>query len=69
VLLLFKGRFGKTIRNVGYMLKEIAFFRAPYLRKEELDVKNPKAVTLPHGVLIALGSMGFLIAAAIWASR
>lgn len=69
VLLLFKGRFGKTMRNVGYMLKEILFFRPPYLKKEELDVKNPKAVTLPHGVLIALGSIGFLVAAAIWAPR
>ena len=39
------------------------------VKKEELDVRSPKAVTLPHGVMIALGSLAFLAAAAIWAPR
>ena len=69
VLVLSKGRLRTTMSNLGYMLKEMAFFRAPYMKREELDVKNPKAVTLPHGVMITLGSIAFLIAAAIWAPR
>ncbi len=69
ILLLFKGRLFRTLSNVGYMLKEILFLRAPYMKKEELDVRSPKAVTLPHGVMIALGSLAFLAAAAIWAPR
>ena len=69
ILLLFKGRLFRTLSNVGYMLKEILFLRAPYMKKEELDVRSPKAVTLPHGVMIALGSLAYLTAAAIWAPR
>jgi len=69
VLLLFKGRLVKTLSNVGYMLKEILFFRAPYMKKEELDVKSPKAFTLPHGAMIAIGSLAFLAAGAIWGPK
>jgi prepilin peptidase CpaA len=68
-LLLAKGRLRRTFLNVGYMLKEIAFLRPPYLKSEELDVKSAKAVTLPHGVMIAVGSLAFLVAAAIWAPK
>lgn len=69
LLALAKGRFLKTFRNLGYMLKEMAFLRAPYVKHEELDVKSPKAVKLPHGVMVAVGSVAFLAAAAIWAPR
>ena len=68
-LLLSKGRLRNSLGNLGYMLKELAFFRAPYMQREELDVKNPKAVTLPHGLMIMLGSIAFLVAAAIWAPK
>ena len=30
------------------------------MRREELDVKNPKALGLPHGVVIALDTIFFL---------
>jgi len=68
-LVLFKGRLLRTLSNVGYMLKEILFLRAPYMKKEELDVRSSKGVKLPHGAMIALGSLAFLVAAAIWAPR
>jgi hypothetical protein len=51
------------------MLKEMVMLRAPYMKREELDVKSPKAVTLPHGVVIALGSLTYLAAALIWAPK
>jgi prepilin peptidase CpaA len=69
VLLLSKGRAWRTFRNVGYMLNELAHFRPPYLRKEELDLKSPKATKMPHGVAIAIGSLCFLAAAWLWAPR
>ena len=69
LLLLTRGRLWGTLRNVGYMLNELAHFRPPYMRKEELDLQNPKAVTMPHGVAIALGSLSFLAGAWIWAPR
>lgn len=67
VLVLSKGRARRTFSNVGYMLNELAHLRPPYLRREELDLKSPKAVTMPHGVAIAIGSFAFLAASGIWA--
>ena len=65
VLLLLRGRLRSTLWNVGYILSELMRFRAPYLRREELDVNHPTAVTLPHGATIALGCLCFLAAAAL----
>lgn len=69
LLLLSRGRLWGTLRNLGYMLNELAHFRPPYMRREELDLKSPKAVTMPHGVAIALGALSFLAGAWIWAPR
>ena len=38
--------------------------RPAYLANEELDVKSKKALGLPHGGVIAAGSILFLAAAA-----
>jgi len=69
ILLLTTGRVRRTFANVGFLLKELAYLRPPYMRKEELDIRNPKAVGLPHASVVALGALGFLAAAAIWAPR
>lgn len=63
---LLRGRALATILNVGYILKELVRLRAPYLKREDLDVKNPNALRLPHGAVIALGVIGFLAAVKIW---
>jgi prepilin peptidase CpaA len=63
-MVMSKGRLWSTIANVGFMLNELAHFRPPYLRKEELDLSSPKAVKMPHGLAIAFGSLAFL--AAVW---
>jgi prepilin peptidase CpaA len=68
-LLLVTGRTRKTVSNVGFLLRELAYFRPPFLYREELDVHHPKSVGLPHGAVIALGVIAFLGAAAIWAPR
>jgi hypothetical protein len=34
------------------------------MRREELDVKSPKALGLPHGAVIAVGTLFFLAVAA-----
>ena len=61
VLLLAKGRVRKTFWNVAYLVNELGHARAPYMSREELDVKSPKAVTLPHGVTIAVSCLIFVI--------
>jgi prepilin peptidase CpaA len=68
-LMLTSGRVQRTLANMGFLIKQLAYFRAPYLINEELDVSNPKSVGLPHAAMIALGLFGFLAAAAIWAPR
>jgi prepilin peptidase CpaA len=60
VLMLAKGRFRKTLWNTGYLISELAHFRAPHLQYEELDVNNPIAFRLPQGAVIALGCCMFL---------
>jgi prepilin peptidase CpaA len=65
LLLLSKGSFWGTLRNVGQVLYELVHFRPPYLRRAELDLNHPKAVTMPHGLAVAVGSCAFLLVA--WA--
>jgi prepilin peptidase CpaA len=69
VMMATKRRFRKTLWNVGYILSELIHFRAPYLTREELDVKNDKAFTLPHGIAIAAGTAVALIVAAVRSAR
>jgi prepilin peptidase CpaA len=61
VLLVFKGRLRKTFWNVAYLVNELGHARAPYMTREELDVKSPKAVTLPHGFTIAVSCLIFVV--------
>jgi len=60
VVSIAKGRLGKTLFNVGFILTEMRSLRPAYLKNEELDVKSDKALRLPHGVVIAVGTLVFL---------
>jgi prepilin peptidase CpaA len=60
ILVATKGRVKKTFWNVGFILNEMKSGRPAYLAKEELDVRNPKALGLPHGAVIAVGTVFFL---------
>jgi len=55
-----KKRLGKTFWNVSFILSELKQGRPAYVQREELDVKNPKSVGLPHGAVIAVGCVLFL---------
>ena len=60
ILVVARGRLKKTLFNVGFILSEMKSGRPAYLAKEELDVKNPRALGLPHGAVIAVGTLFFL---------
>jgi prepilin peptidase CpaA len=60
ILLVVKGRLRQGLWNVGYIFTELSHFRAPYMTREELDVKSSKALRLPHGVTIAVGTLAYL---------
>src|SRR5579864_198684 len=60
IVLFFAGRVRKTFWNLGWIINEVRHFRAPYRSSEELDVRSTKAMRMPHGAVIALGSVAFL---------
>jgi prepilin peptidase CpaA len=60
ILVAMRGRVKKTFWNVAFILSELKGGRPAYMRREELDVKNPKALGLPHGAVIAVGTVFFL---------
>jgi prepilin peptidase CpaA len=60
ILAAARGRVKKTFWNVAFILNEMKSGRPAYVRREELDVKNPKALGLPHGAVIAVGTIFFL---------
>jgi prepilin peptidase CpaA len=60
LVVLLRGRLKTTLWNVSFILSEMKHARPAYVGKEELDVKNPKAFGLPHGAVIAVGTMVFL---------
>jgi len=55
-----RGRVKKTLWNVGFILSEMKHGRPAYVGREELDVRNPKSIGLPHGAMIALATIVFL---------
>ena len=60
VSLATKGGLVRAARNIVSILWELAHFRAPHRANPELDVANPGARTLPHGVAIAIAVLLFL---------
>ncbi|MCU0248107.1 MAG: A24 family peptidase [Bryobacter sp.] len=60
-----KGRVAQTVSNLGSLVGSLARGKAPHEARAELDVANPKAATLPHGLSIALGSLAYLTLAGL----
>jgi prepilin peptidase CpaA len=64
ILVAVRGRLKTTLWNVGFILHEMKSGRPAYLGKEELDVRSPKALGLPHGAVIAVGTIFYLVLSA-----
>jgi len=60
IVILARKRFMKTMFNVGFIFSEMKSGRAAYTSREDLDVKSPKSMGLPHGAIIAVGVFFFL---------
>jgi prepilin peptidase CpaA len=60
VILLAKGRFKRTLLNVSIMIHQLSRLQAPYQATAELDVRSGKALRLPHGATIALGTIAYM---------
>jgi hypothetical protein len=55
-----RGRVKKKFWKVGFILNELKRGRPAYMGKEELDAKSPKALELPRGAVVAVGTLFFL---------
>jgi prepilin peptidase CpaA len=53
---------GRTLRNIWFILGELIRFRAPHHNREELSAGHEKALSMPHGAVIAVGVAMFLAA-------
>jgi prepilin peptidase CpaA len=69
VLVVAKKRLRSTFGNIGLILASVRHGHAPYEGNPQLDVGSNQSVRLPHAVVIAFGTLGFLLGVAIWAPR
>ena len=60
LLMALHKRFRKTLSNTAYIIWEMTHLRAPHRRSEELDLDSPRSYKLPHGAVIALGTLALL---------
>lgn len=67
-LIVLRGRLRRTLLNLGALLAALARFRLPHQQRKDLDVSDPRALTMPHAVTIAVGSIVFLVVATVAAT-
>ena len=61
IFLAFKGRMLHTFFNMQWIMRDLLRLKAPYRSSEELDVNSPKGMRLPHGAMIAVGSLALIV--------
>jgi prepilin peptidase CpaA len=66
IVVLRKHRVHRTLQNLWMILISFRYGKAPYATNPELDVNSDQGVRLPHGVVIAVGTLGFVVAKTIW---
>ena len=62
-------RAGRTGQNIVFILNELIHLRAPHRNRPELAAGHDKALSTPHGVVIALASCIFLTLTRLAAAR
>ena len=62
LLVIRSGMLLHTVSNVVFILSRLIRLEAPYRERPDLDIGSPKALTLPHGATIAVGSLAFMLA-------
>ena len=62
-------RVAATVFNVAFIIRELMAFRAPYLKREDLQAGNENAISLPHGSVIACACLTYIVVVNVWAPR
>ena len=60
-LIAWRRRFGQTVNNLCVIAGELLHWRAPANKDPRLDVRDGRALRMPHGAFIASGAMLFLL--------
>lgn len=61
IFALVKRRFTETCVNLYFLLKDLLHLKPPHRTNPQLDFRNPASLRMPHGVLIAVGSVVFIV--------
>ncbi len=61
-LVAWKHRIGQTFRNIRAAIASLGRGRAPFKNNPELDVRSEEALRMPHAIVIACGTVLYLIA-------
>lgn len=67
VVVVLRKRLSRTLFNIAFIVRELLAFRPPYLTRADLEAGHEKAISLPHGSVIAAASVLFLVAINLWA--
>lgn len=59
-LALWKKRLAKTMLNLSIITHELMRRRMPFCVDEQLDVRHPESVRIPHALVLASGCVAFL---------
>ena len=63
IVILLNKRTKHTFFNLSFIMSDLLKLRAPYNSSEELDVNSSKGMRLPHGAMIAVGAVAFIVMA------
>ena len=58
--LLLRGGLVRAVKNALFIIFELIRFRSPSLSRPELAISNAKAVTIPHALVVAVGTFVYL---------
>jgi prepilin peptidase CpaA len=61
VLVALKHRLRRTLKNIWLILTSLAHGKTPFENNPQLDVRSEQALRLPHAVVIAFGTIAFLL--------
>ena len=61
-LVFLKKRLHETLANLSTIIGELIHAKAPFRKDPALDTRSPHSLGLPHGTVIALASVAFLLA-------
>jgi prepilin peptidase CpaA len=61
VVVVLRHRFRRTLKNIWMILLSLAHGKKPFENNPQLDVRSEQAVRLPHAVVIAFGTIAFLL--------